>query len=195
MIVKNITDEDIVLIGKNIKSGSEVTLETYWNLDEMYANRNTLLAAWRENVISISYNQSSIISSENELIDLFAGILYGKLHSKNNKYYFVKCDTHIPKNSTVDFNFLGNVESLTIIAKSTPISVDITSGEGLILQSESVKRRQEFELHCNGKLANPTIKISSESAFRTAEVYVFIDGYSSDSVEDIQDIINEYKDR
>lgn len=114
-------------------------------------------------------------------------------NSKNNsKYYFVTDEFRIDsKKPTVIKQFMGSVETLRIVP-SNPVTVTITTGDGIILPSDSLIKRQTLEYDFNSKIKDISIKF--ERSYSTSDIEIFIDGTSTKTVQEIQNFIDNWRE-
>jgi hypothetical protein len=110
--------------------------------------------------------------------------------SENDKWYFVKDEFRVKKNEVVKKSFLGNVESLYVYTSSANIDA-LVKLNGLVMPVEELVKRQTFELELKGKAKDLELEITGRG---TTNVDVYIDGYTTASVVEVQEFIDNWRE-
>jgi len=184
--IRNISSEDIVLIGTTIPAGTSRSVVEIGSRYRVTVDIDEILSALLGGVIKVERN-GMVVSNTADVVSLLT-----EGEAAVDQYYFVKEVVSVNRGTAESRRFLGGVNSITVVAKSGAVEVAILTGSGLVLQIEEVRNRQELILHCDYKLQDPTLVITTRGRYRRAAVELFIDGSSTASVEDIQTVIREY---
>lgn len=110
--------------------------------------------------------------------------------TSKGKYYFLKDSFNI-KNQYIIKTFKGYVDSIYIIPDTNVCEITITTGDGLVLPTDEIIKRQTFELETGGKLYNPSVKIYSNY---TNTINIFMDGTSDEETDVLQDFIDNWRE-
>jgi hypothetical protein len=194
--IKNMTIVDLELLGLGITLGAG----EYRDIAE-FANRGVLQdnASYLNELV---YNNKIILldADKNEMSKVesvqYISSAYSKVvveldkTSENDKWYFVKDEFRVKKNEVVRKSFLGNVESLYVYTSSSNIEV-LVKLNGLVMPVEELVKRQTFELELKGKAKYLELEITGQG---TTNVDVYIDGYTTASVEEVQEFIDNWRE-
>jgi hypothetical protein len=194
--IKNITAADLELLGLGITLSADEDR----NAAE-FANRGVLQdnASYLNELV---YNDKIRIldADRNELSKVecvqYISNAYSKVvveldkTSENDKWYFVKDEFRVKKNEVVKKSFLGNVESLYVYTSSANIDA-LVKLNGLVMPVEELVKRQTFELELKGKAKDLELEITGRG---TTNVDVYIDGYTTASVVEVQEFIDNWRE-
>ena len=188
MIIKNIYDEKITICGIGIDVDKSRPLDDFGTVTNRRNNINEFMSGLINKVIVLCYSNGIKITNNAIVIDILLGIGTHSNIDQDDQYYFVKDKFKLSsRNKTVTKAFLGNVDSLYILP-SADIYVQISSGQGLNLIKEKVKRHQTIEYDFGGKMKNMIVTVTRDRSSTDVEIY--IDGYSNKTTEELQNFID-----
>ena len=131
----------------------------------------------------VSNNYNKVVIGNPEVIN----------NSVKSLYYFVRDRLTIRRGYRVIKHFKGRVESMYIIPSNSNLDVSILTGDGLLLPTENLVKRQTLELDFKGKVRD--IEVSIEADTSSATVEIFMDGYATvEEVKELQDFIDTWNE-
>ena len=195
--IKNLTNTElnlqslgVILSPNQIREIDEFATRVILQNNASYLN--DLVYTGKITIIDADNNEFSKVEAVQFISNAYSKVIISNTSElKNNgKYYFLK-DKFDIKNEIIEKSFKGCVDSIYIIPEINSCEITITTGEGLVLQTDEIMKRQTFELETNGKLYNPIIKIYSKY---NNNIDIFIDGTSDEETSILQTFINNWRE-
>lgn len=189
--IKNKTNEVLQMFFLSIElQPNEVrNIFEFTTMDRLQNSSSALVDLVIENkIILLNGNLEEL--SVTETIQVIVGsfqtvFVKNELNSDDSIYYFVT-DEIKARDTTITKTFLGRVDSVQI-KSSKDIKLQIKNN-GLILPKLKIKEKQQINLEFNGKLINPEFDLILDKP--ATDIEIFIDGYSTKPISEIQQFIN-----
>lgn len=195
--IKNLMNEElnlqslgVILLPNQIREIAEFSTRATLQNNASYLN--DLVYSNKISIIDADNNEFSKVEAIQFISNAYSKVVVSNTSElKNNgKYYFLK-DKFDLKDEIIEKSFNGHVDSIYIIPELNSCEITIITGEGLILQTDEVMKRQTFELETNGKLYNPVIRIYSKY---NNSIDIFIDGTSEEETSILQTFIDNWRE-
>jgi hypothetical protein len=194
--IKNTTTADLELLGLGItlSAGEDRDIAEFANRGVLQDNAsylNELVYNDKIRILDADRNELSKVESVQYISNAYSKVVVElDKTSENDKWYFVKDEFRVKKNEVVRKSFIGNVESLYVYTSSSNIDA-LVKLNGLVMPVEELVKRQTFELELKGKAKGLELEITGRG---TTNVDVYIDGYTTASVEEVQEFIDNWRE-